>query len=253
MMFGVKKIVCHLIYFFIFILSSPFSSSTINCQPNDTSSTSSQSTTATISWCANSPQINSNSFFTFDAPQRQDIIENKNGILFKFIIKVIHSSTCKPLPNLIVHVWHADAHGFYSGFSLSQLKDCSGDAFCKPNNNLRFLRGYQVTNKNGSVKFISIAPGWLEKRTIHVNVLIMKNNNQIIYTGELYFTRKVAQLIASNKPYSTCKNIRLNNDKDVNYQQFNGSQNVFQLEGGLRELRGGIVLTMDYDDDNLIG
>lgn len=91
---------------------------------------------------------------------------------------------------------------------------------------------------------MTIAPGWLDKKTMHINIKIVKDTSEVVYNGKLYFTREVSQLIASNKPYSTSKNILLKNEKDHDYQQFNGMRNLLKLEGGLRELRGGVLLAI---------
>jgi protocatechuate 3,4-dioxygenase beta subunit len=34
------------------------------------------------------------------------------------------------------------------------------------------VRGYQITDSNGAVKFKSIVPGWYSGRTIHIHVMI---------------------------------------------------------------------------------
>ena len=36
----------------------------------------------------------------------------------------------------------------------------------------KFLRGYQVTDENGQVKFTAIYPGWYMGRTIHIHVQV---------------------------------------------------------------------------------
>jgi hypothetical protein len=54
-----------------------------------------------------------------------------------------------------VHIWHCDKDGLYSGYG-----DQEG---------LTYLRGWQMTDANGEVEFITILPGWYPGRVCHIH------------------------------------------------------------------------------------
>jgi protocatechuate 3,4-dioxygenase beta subunit len=56
-----------------------------------------------------------------------------------------------------VDIWHANPQGIYSA-----VKD-------QATTGKKFLRGYQVTDNNGTVRFITIYPGWYQGRAIHIH------------------------------------------------------------------------------------
>jgi protocatechuate 3,4-dioxygenase beta subunit len=58
-----------------------------------------------------------------------------------------NAGSCTPLTNAKVDIWHANSQGIYSGVQ---------DAGTEQNN---FLRGYQMTDENGTVQFTTIYPG----------------------------------------------------------------------------------------------
>jgi protocatechuate 3,4-dioxygenase beta subunit len=86
---------------------------------------------------------------------RKDIREKQRGITLVLDIGVLDIRTCKPLPNAYVDIWHANATGFYSGFTTTTLPPppANGTNATIPSppmsDKLTFLRGGQPTNKNG--------------------------------------------------------------------------------------------------------
>jgi protocatechuate 3,4-dioxygenase beta subunit len=74
------------------------------------------------------------------------------------------SGVASPLPSAYVDIWHCDAAGNYSDEPAGM-----GNA-----NTLgqTWLRGYQITNARGIVKFTSIYPGWYTSRTVHIHARV---------------------------------------------------------------------------------
>lgn len=91
---------------------------------------------------------------------RSDIRDSKTGIPFNLKIKVIGKSNCLPLQNVRVNIWHCDKDGLYSGYSQTNNPGQAG---------LTYLRGYQYSDANGEVNFISIFPGWYTGRICHIH------------------------------------------------------------------------------------
>jgi hypothetical protein len=86
---------------------------------------------------------------------RQDVRENKTGIQLNQKLKIIGLNNCLPMQNLRVNIWHCDKDGLYSGYGNQQ--------------GLTYLRGYQMTDANGEVEFITIFPGWYNGRICHIH------------------------------------------------------------------------------------
>ena len=67
---------------------------------------------------------------------------------------------CAPVQGALVDVWHANAPGRYSDFA--QEGTAGQD----------FLRGYQVSDANGSVGFLTVYPGWYSGRAVHIHLQV---------------------------------------------------------------------------------
>src|SRR5262249_16321048 len=85
---------------------------------------------------------------------------------------------CLPLEGMRIDIWHCDALGRYSDF---RREGTAGE---------QFLRGYQVTGRDGRVQFITIYPGWYEGRTVHIHFKIRTDpvlSRTYDFTSQLYF------------------------------------------------------------------
>ena len=83
-------------------------------------------------------------------------------------MRVRDASECEPIQNAVVDIWHCDASGSYSE---------PGETF---------LRGAQVTNRDGIVEFHDDLPGWYPGRTIHIHAKVHLDK-QTALTTQLYF------------------------------------------------------------------
>jgi protocatechuate 3,4-dioxygenase beta subunit len=86
---------------------------------------------------------------------RQDVREDRTGVLHRIKLKIFGTQNCLPMPNVRVNIWHCDKDGNYSGYGNQQ--------------GLTYLRGYQITDANGEVNFLTIFPGWYNGRICHVH------------------------------------------------------------------------------------
>jgi protocatechuate 3,4-dioxygenase beta subunit len=97
---------------------------------------------------------------------KQDIIGNRTGIPFSIEITIKNTLlNCDPASGILVDIWHCDKDGYYSEYGGA------GNPFqTKDMRNEHFLRGRQITDKNGLVTFRSIFPGWYQGRSTHIHV-----------------------------------------------------------------------------------
>ena len=91
---------------------------------------------------------------------RQDLREGKDGVQLNVKLKIIGINNCLPMANVRVNIWHCDKDGLYSGYSQNNNPGQAG---------LTYLRGYQITDVNGEVNFITIFPGWYTGRICHIH------------------------------------------------------------------------------------
>jgi protocatechuate 3,4-dioxygenase beta subunit len=103
---------------------------------------------------------------------------------------VLNATTCQPVPNAAVDIWHASAAGVYSGF---QQQGTLGQTW---------LRGVQMTNASGIAAFNTIYPGWYMGRTQHIHVKVRPTPTQEL-TTQCYFRQSLNQWVNSLAPYSS--------------------------------------------------
>jgi len=86
---------------------------------------------------------------------RQDVREDRTGVVLNQKIKIIGLENCLPMPNVRVNIWACDKDGNYSGYGTQT--------------GLTYMRGYQITDANGEVNFTAIFPGWYNGRICHIH------------------------------------------------------------------------------------
>ena len=128
------------------------------------------------------------------------------------------SQACSPLVGALVDVWHCDAVGVYS--------DVSDPGFNTVGK--RYLRGYQVTDANGQVSFLTIYPGWYSGRATHIHFKIRSPSGvspAYQFTSQWFFDDSLSDTVQAAAPYTKGIAGRLRNTSDGIYNQ-GGSQLV---------------------------
>ena len=125
--------------------------------------------------------------YYFDADAiRSDIREDREGTTLRLAIRVREAESCEPVANAVVDIWHCDAGGVYSGFDEGEGE--------------RFLRGAQVTNRNGIAEFTTIYPGWYPGRTAHIHAKVHLDRETVL-TTQLYFDDETSDRVYATTPY----------------------------------------------------
>ena len=172
--------------------------------------------------CVTKPSLTEGPFFVDEKLNRADIRSDpsnntvKPGTLLKvkiYVSRVTGTNACTPLVGAWVDLWHCDAAGGYS--------DVSGQG--NPNNlGQKFLRGYQVTDANGSVEFTTIYPGWYSGRTVHMHYKVRLFNGTTKtyeFTSQLTFDDTLTDQVFTQAPYSARPNRNTRNSNDGIAQQ----------------------------------
>ena len=191
--------------------------------------------TGTLPSCIVRPALTEGPYFVDEKINRSDIRSDpsdgsvKEGaqLSLTFLVSQINGSGCTPLTGATVDIWHCDASGVYS-----DATDPSFNTVGK-----KFLRGYQVTDANGSAQFTTIYPGWYQGRAVHIHFKIRTDSGSgatYEFTSQLFFDDAFTDQVYTQAPYASKGQRTLRNDGD-NIYQGGGNQlvlNVAQNEQG---------------------
>jgi protocatechuate 3,4-dioxygenase beta subunit len=142
---------------------------------------------------------------------RSDITEDRRGTPLRLALRVRDASACEPLSDAVVDIWHCDATGLYSGFeSASQGGPPGGGG---RSDQETYLRGAQVTNREGIVEFRTIYPGWYRGRTVHIHAKVHLDRATLL-TTQLFFDEGTTSAVHRREPYSSRTGRDTFNDSD---------------------------------------
>jgi len=177
---------------------TPVSGSTT--APSDVPTEAASAATDTAPACIVRPEQTEGPYFVDEKLERSDIRsdpttgEVKEGELLAltFNVSQVTGSGCTPLAGATVDVWHCDALGVYS--------DVSDPGFNTAGQ--KFLRGYQVTDANGTAAFTTIYPGWYSGRTVHIHFKVRTDQN-FEFTSQLFFDEALSDQVFTQAPYAS--------------------------------------------------
>ena len=168
------------------------------------------------------PQQIEGPYFVDDMPNRSDIRSDtsngsiQEGVPLRLVFNVYDvndsdgdgTGPCTPLKDAKVDIWHANSQGVYSGVQEAGTAENY------------FLRGYQMTDDNGTVQFTTIYPGWYEGRAIHIHVKVRTfegTNKTLEWTSQFYLDDSVNELVHTKPSYSNHGPVDLTNEEDFIY------------------------------------
>jgi protocatechuate 3,4-dioxygenase beta subunit len=144
--------------------------------------------------CSLTPELTEGPFY-FDADKvRSDIRDGREGATLRLALRV-RDSACEPISDAVVDIWHCDAAGAYSE---------EGDPF---------LRGVQVTSRDGIAEFTTIYPGWYQGRTVHIHAKVHVDASTVL-TTQLFFDDAVSDRVFAAPPYDAHGEREQRNDGD---------------------------------------
>jgi protocatechuate 3,4-dioxygenase beta subunit len=147
-----------------------------------------EASAATVS-CILTPEMTEGPYYLAGEKLRRNITDGHPGTALTLKLKVVDATTCRPIKNAAVDIWHADAAGDYSGFGAG-----SGSR--------TFMRGIQKTDANGVATFRTVYPGWYMGRTVHIHVKVHVGGN-VVHTGQIFFNDATTDLVYQKTPYSS--------------------------------------------------
>lgn len=198
---------------------------------------------------------------------RKDITEGKSGVPLTLRLTVVDATDgCTPVKGAAVEIWHCDAWGYYSGYTTANpggSAPAESEDGSTANDNT-YLRGYQIANAGGVVKFETIFPGWYTPRTCHIHLKVHTGGQKedgtyeggkVNYTGQLFFADDIAEEIFTLEPYSKHSGSYTTLDKDMVYDGGGASSGLLTLKpvkkaDPSKGYKGFLTVAIDPDAEN---
>jgi protocatechuate 3,4-dioxygenase beta subunit len=168
--------------------------------------------------CVATPAQTDGPFFVEERLNRSDIradpadgrVSEGVPLILTLAVQAISARACAPLPGAIVDVWHCDARGVYSGVAGG------GTA----SEGRSFLRGYQVADGDGRVRFVTIYPGKYPGRAVHIHFKVRgeRGGRRYALSSQLYFDDALNDLVLAREPYTARGPRRARNADDFLYR-----------------------------------
>jgi protocatechuate 3,4-dioxygenase beta subunit len=169
-------------------------------------------------------------YFVEEKLDRSDIITDPDtgavisGVPLALTLSMVdEDNACAPLVGAQVDIWHASPAGLYSDESAE------GTA------GKQYLRGYQVTDASGVVRFTTVYPGWYSGRAVHIHVRVRTFDSagtlKTDFISQLFFDDSLTDTVYARTPYSA------RGARDTR----NSADNVYGSDGA------SLVLTMTAD------
>ena len=165
--------------------------------------------------CVITPKQTEGPFFVDQRLNRPDIrVDPSDGsvktgvpLSLTFRVSAVGSAACNPVSGAIVDIWHCDAAGVYSAVNERGSQTAGKN----------YLRGYQVTDGDGSTRFTTIYPGWYPGRTVHIHFKVRanaKSGKGQELTSQLYFDDLLTDRVHAQSPYAGKGQRAIKNQQD---------------------------------------
>jgi protocatechuate 3,4-dioxygenase beta subunit len=165
--------------------------------------------------CVLSPELTEGPYYIDGAKLRRNITEGQPGAPLALRLSVLDATTCKPIKNAAVDIWHASAGGTYSG---EQANNTVGRTY---------LRGIQRTDASGLALFKTVYPGWYQGRAVHIHVKVHVGGD-VVHTGQLFFRDAFTDGVYKRAPYKARGLPDLRNADDSIYAD-GGSRSLLRM------------------------
>lgn len=141
------------------------------------------------------------------------------------------ASGCAVLTGAYVDIWHCDAKGIYSDEPSYNPGGGTGNVVTTGQ---KFLRGYQITDENGQVKFTTIYPGWYSGRTIHIHVRVRTYSGATVlsnFVSQIFFDESTNNTVLATSDYSRTGSRTTTNASDMVYNVANQTRMLATTSG----------------------
>lgn len=206
------------------------SSSSATGSSSSSSSSSAGASAAPVSCVTLTPEVTEGPYYLDLNNVRRDITDGRPGTALDLKITVIDATTCNPIEGAAVDVWHCDATGVYSGFNQGQ--------------GATFLRGTQLTDRQGLSEFSTIVPGFYMGRAVHVHMKV-HTGGTVVHTGQVFFDPTLISTVYASAPYSAHGSAPdTPNSRDSIYTQAGATNAVLKMTPATSGYTGEITVAV---------
>jgi len=178
--------------------------------------------------CTLTPEQEEGPFYVDEGLLRSDVTDGQTGIAMTLVITVVGQGTCTPVEGAAIDIWSANHLGEYSDESQQGTVG------------QKYLRGIQLTDAAGQVRFTSLYPGWYAGRACHVHLKVRiggtaattsydSTGSTVAHGGQLFFPSDQNDALRALYPDDT--NSFINNDADRVYTGQGGAAALVTLTG----------------------
>jgi protocatechuate 3,4-dioxygenase beta subunit len=129
---------------------------------------------------------------------RADVGDGQSGAPLDIAFEVTRAGDCAPLAAARVDLWQANAVGLYSGYADQQGV---GGIAAEAAVGQQWLRGTQLTDRDGRVRFRTIYPSWYGGRTPHLHFKVWLDDDEVIASQAFFPDETSAFVYSSFEPY----------------------------------------------------
>jgi protocatechuate 3,4-dioxygenase beta subunit len=130
--------------------------------------------------------------FYFDPElMRANIRDASAGLPLDIAIQVTRAVDCATLAAARVDLWHANGLGLYSGY---EDQPGVGGISTAPAVGQTFLRGMQMTDRDGWVRFQTIYPSWYGGRTPHLHFKVWLGPEEVV-ASQIFFPDETSKFV----------------------------------------------------------
>jgi len=197
------------------------------------------------------PQQTEGPYWVDERLNRQDLLVDptdntvQSGLPLVLIVTVSQraNGAVAPLSGAYVDIWHCNAQGVYSD---EQVQGSLGK---------KFLRGYQATDDNGAVRFLTIYPGWYSGRAVHIHSrvrLFSGDQTTTNFTTQFFFDDAITDQVFQEAAYNQRRSRDTLNTSDSIYNTAdcvtgspNGAETMLQLSADSAHAVGRFDIVLD--------
>jgi protocatechuate 3,4-dioxygenase beta subunit len=148
--------------------------------------------------CTVTPDSGEGPFYFDPMLVRSDVTSGRPGVPLAVAFQITRARDCAPLPGARLDLWQADALGLYSGY---ERQDGVGGISIAPAVGATFLRGTQIADADGWVRFKTVYPSWYGGRTPHIHFKVFLEARERL-AGQAFFDDTVnAEIFEKQDPY----------------------------------------------------
>jgi protocatechuate 3,4-dioxygenase beta subunit len=140
-------------------------------------------------------------FYFCTNPGSADIAGGRPGVPLTVALRAVDKATCQPIRDAVVDIWHCDASGLYSGYSLGVDEAIQETRHTPPVNGDRYCRGALRTDADGIAEFRTIYPGFYVERAIHIHFKVHVGNRSFL-TNQALLPESHNTAVMARAPYS---------------------------------------------------